>query len=121
MDGGVVMKTSPSLSGHGVEEWYMQRLSAVLILLLLPIALSLVVAVYHGTLTLNELQAWLHAPATRVFHSLFALALVAHAYLGVKVMVEDYIHKALMRLVMIAIMQVASVLLLLGWLTAIWW
>jgi succinate dehydrogenase / fumarate reductase membrane anchor subunit len=115
------MKNTPSLSGHGTEEWYMQRLSAVLILLLLPIALYVVVAVYHGTLTLNELQAWLNSPTTRLCHSLLALAIITHAYLGIKVIVEDYIHKALMRLVIIAIMQVASVLLLLGWLTAIWW
>jgi len=115
------MKDSPSLSGHGVEEWYMQRLSAVLLLLLLPIALWLVVAVYHGTLSFSALQAWLHHPTTRLFHSLFATALVIHAYLGIKAIIEDYIHKALARLIMVATMQVAIVLLLLGWLTAIWW
>jgi len=115
------MKDSPSLSGHGVEEWYMQRLSAALLLLLLPIALWLVVAVFHGTLNFTELQTWLHHPATRLFHSLFAIAVIIHAYLGIKVIIEDYIHTALMRLMIVATMQVASVLLLLGWLTTIWW
>jgi len=109
-----------SLARHGVQEWYLQRLSAVVLLFLAPVALWLVIAVTHGTFNQTTLQIWLANPLIRVGHSLFALAVLLHGYIGIKIIIEDYLHHAMLRTVVIAVVQVISLATLVFWIGHIW-
>ncbi len=107
-------------SGHGVEEWYWQRLSAVVLLLLIPVMLWLLMASYHGLLNQAALQQLLRHPAIQSGHSLLAMAALLHAYIGMKIIIEDYVHVACIRTLLIAAGQLLGVLAAIDWLTLIW-
>jgi len=103
----------------GLSDWYIQRLSAVVLAFLLPATLWLLWAVYDGSATQFELLAWLDSFWVRLLHSLLIVALMAHAYMGLKVMAEDYIHTGF-RVVVMALMLVGMVLFGVWWMAIIW-
>jgi len=97
-------------SAHaGLSDWYWQRLSAVVLLLLLPLAFMLLLAVYSGNIDQQGLLRVLHHDVSRVLHSLLILSVMIHAYMGLKVILEDYVHAAAWR-----VACVASLLVLMG-------
>lgn len=103
----------------GLEDWYWQRLSAVLLALLLPLPLALLFLLLFGHIDQFILLDFLDHPLTRTLHSLLSLALLLHAYIGVKVIAEDYVPMA-WRLPLLALLQVAAAATGLGWLAIIW-
>jgi len=107
-------------TGHsGLFDWYLQRLSAVVLACLLPMALMLVWWVYDGGWSQLELLTWLDSFVVRVLHTLLILALMAHGYVGLKVIFEDYIHTG-WRVLLLGLMLVAMVLFAVWWLALIW-
>ena len=71
------------------EHWWLQRLTAVALLLLgiwAAIELLLLPDFSYGTAL-----AWVHRPYSAVMLILFVLAVGYHSYLGVQVVVEDYV------------------------------
>jgi succinate dehydrogenase / fumarate reductase membrane anchor subunit len=73
----------------GVEHWWLQRLTAAALL-----ALGLWFAISLLGLPLGSYSAvtgWLHQPITAVLMILTVLCAVYHSYLGVQVVVEDYV------------------------------
>jgi len=116
------MKTmkEPGSAHSGFSDWYWQRLSAVVLALLLPLAFVLLLAVYAGYLDQQGLLHILDHTVSRVLHTLLIFALIVHAYLGLKIILEDYVHVLAWRIALIA-----SLLLLMGafgvwWLAIIW-
>jgi succinate dehydrogenase / fumarate reductase membrane anchor subunit len=74
----------------GVEHWWMQRVTAVaLIPLTLWFAASLIVL---GGSDYSTFIIWLRAPLVTVLMVLLLIALFYHTALGLRVVVEDYIH-----------------------------
>jgi len=75
---------------EGVHHWWVQRLTSVA---LVPLSVWFVVSVLslpsldHATVT-----AWLGQLWTAVFLILLVLTAVWHSQLGVRVVVEDYVH-----------------------------
>jgi succinate dehydrogenase / fumarate reductase, membrane anchor subunit len=74
----------------GAEHWWMQRLTAVALLLL---GLWFVASL----LSLEDLEyatvvAWVERPVTSILLILFVVAVGYHSYLGVQVVIEDYVH-----------------------------
>jgi len=71
------------------EHWWLQRLTAVALLVLgLWAAVEMLLLpdfAYHTVL------AWVHRPYSAVMLILFVLAVGYHSYLGVQVVVEDYV------------------------------
>ncbi len=111
----------PSLRGqHGSPEWYFQRLSAIVLLCLSPAVLWLVIGIEQGQLNQVMIQHWLTMPLVQLAHSLFAVAVLLHGYLGVKIIMEDYLHQAKWRVATLAVVQLIAVATLIFWLTAIW-
>lgn len=107
-------------AGHnGFADWYRQRLSAVLLLQLLPLPLVLLFMIFFGQLDQQALLALLAAPLTRILHSLLAITLLVHAYIGIKVIAEDYVPLA-WRLLLLFAVQILALATALGWLAAIW-
>jgi len=116
----MVKKTKDFGTAHsGFDEWYWQRLSAVVLAVLLPAAFVLLWAVYGGFLDQLALLDWLDSFVSRLLHTLLIVALIVHAYMGLKVIIEDYIHAGL-RVVLIGLMLVMMSLFGMWWLALIW-
>jgi succinate dehydrogenase / fumarate reductase, membrane anchor subunit len=85
-----VLGAGPARSG--VHHWWVQRLTA---LALVPLSIWFVVSLLclrsldHATVI-----AWLGQPWTALLLVLFVLAAAWHSRLGVQVIVEDYVHGA---------------------------
>lgn len=76
----------------GAQHWWLQRVSAVaLIPLGLWLALSLFAFEDYGY---AAVAAWLQGPVTSILLVLTVLVLSYHSYLGVQVVIEDYVHEA---------------------------
>ena len=74
----------------GAHQWWMQRLTAIALALLTP--WFLVVLACHAGGDAAALRASLAQPLNAGLMLGFALALYWHAFLGLQVVVEDYIH-----------------------------
>ncbi len=96
------------------EAWLAERVSAVL---LLPLMVWLVAAfIAHTGSDYATLIAWLRKPLTTILMALLLIALFWHTALGLRVVIDDYIHSGaripmliLMRLVCAAL-AVAGIL-----------
>lgn len=72
------------------EHWWVQRVTAVaLVPLGLWFAISLAALPDFSYLTV---VAWMQRPVTSVLLVLFVLSAGYHSYLGVQVVIEDYVH-----------------------------
>jgi len=114
------MTIQPKRGSHGSPDWYLQRLSAVVLLFLSPAVLWLVVTIAHGNVDQATMQHWLAMPLVQLAHTLFAIAVLWHGYLGVKIIMEDYIHASGWRAAMLAMLQLIAFATLVFWLAHIW-
>lgn len=91
---------------EGVQHWWAQRVTA---LALIPLSLWFVATIVfladsdHATA-----MWWLGSPLTLGLMSLFLIALVYHAVLGLQVVIEDYIHSHAAKLVLLLFVQFAG-------------
>jgi len=116
-----MMKVMRYGSAHnGLSEWYLQRLSAVVIALFMPVAFALLLVVYAGSLDQMQLLALLNSHIGRTLHTLFLLALLTHAYLGIKVLVEDYVHVVALRVLLMGLILTTIAGLAIWWFAVIW-
>jgi succinate dehydrogenase / fumarate reductase membrane anchor subunit len=77
----------------GVEQWWLERLTAVALLpLTVWFAASIVV---HMNSDYATTIAWLRTPLATTLMVLLLTALFWHTALGLQVVIEDYIHSAL--------------------------
>jgi succinate dehydrogenase / fumarate reductase membrane anchor subunit len=75
---------------EGVEHWWMQRVTAVA---LIPLTLWFVASLIALTGSdYNAFIAWLRVPFIAILMVLFLIALFHHIALGLRVVVEDYVH-----------------------------
>jgi succinate dehydrogenase / fumarate reductase, membrane anchor subunit len=75
---------------EGVREWWAERLSAVaLVPLTLWFAASIIA---HSGSNYTAFIAWIRTPLAATLMILLSVALFRHAALGLKVVIEDYIH-----------------------------
>ena len=79
------------------EHWWLQRLTAVALLVLgIWAAVELVLLPDFSYATVH---AWVHRPYSAVMLILFVLAVGYHSYLGVQVVIEDYVPSKAARVV----------------------
>ena len=92
---------------EGVHHWWAQRVSAIA---LIPLSLWFVASIVclTGADRAAAIQ-WLGSPVTLGLMSLFLIALVYHAVLGLQVIVEDYIHGKAAKLVLLLLIQFAGI------------
>ena len=80
----------------GLSPWVIQRISSVLIALFVVYAF---ICVYSATTVSYEAWlAWLYAPTNIILIGLFTIALLLHAWVGVRDIVLDYIHHFMLRI-----------------------
>jgi succinate dehydrogenase / fumarate reductase membrane anchor subunit len=75
---------------EGVEQWWMERVSAVA---LVPLTLWFVASIIaHTGSDYDTFIAWLRTPLATVLIILLVIALFYHTALGLQVVIEDYVH-----------------------------
>lgn len=75
---------------HGVQHWWLQRVTAVA---LLPLSLWFTSALVTIMLSPNvvKVATWFASPVNAVVMVMFLVAMFWHAKLGVQVVIEDYV------------------------------
>ena len=90
---------------EGVGHWWVQRLTAIA---LIPLSLWFVVSVARFPLLDHAtMVAWIQAPLVAVALSLFFVAMIYHAALGVQVVIADYVGTEGVKLVSIVFAKFA--------------
>jgi succinate dehydrogenase / fumarate reductase membrane anchor subunit len=90
---------------EGVEHWWLQRVTAVALILL---ALWFVAAlVAHLGADHAAAVAWLRSPLTAVAMILLVVATFVHMALGVQVVIEDYVHHEVMKVASLILLRLA--------------
>lgn len=76
-----------------VNHWKVQRQTAVL---LIPLTLWLLFSVASlSSASYLEVQSWISKPSTMIMLGLFVLIAGHHAFLGLQVVLEDYVQEPL--------------------------
>ena len=104
---GVVRGLGSAKSGTG--HWWGQRVSA---LALIPLSLwfaGSVLELSHADYL--TVIVWMHTPWVAVLLSLFLVTLLYHAYLGVQVVVEDYVHTEWRKIISLLLIKFTCILL----------
>ena len=114
------MQKDTGTAHNGLGDWYWQRLTALVLLLILPLPFLLLWGVYSGSLDQLALLDLLDHFVARLIHTMLILAVIGHAYLGLKVIIEDYLHSSLLRIPVISAMLVAMVTSGVWWLALVW-
>jgi succinate dehydrogenase / fumarate reductase membrane anchor subunit len=97
---------------HGLRTWLLQRVSAVYLGIFLLYVL--VHCLLNGAHSYDQWQAWLTSPLMNIASAGFIIALVPHAWVGVRDVILDYIKPVGARLIILSL----SGLLLAG--SALW-
>jgi succinate dehydrogenase / fumarate reductase membrane anchor subunit len=93
----------------GVHHWWLQRLTSVA---LVPLTVWFVVSLLAlPSLGHATLLAWMSQSSTALLLILFVLVAAWHSQLGLRVVVEDYVHGAGMRTLSLVLITFAHVLL----------
>ncbi len=95
---------------HGFGHWWMQRLTAVL---MVPLGIWFVYSLMSmENLSADTLIMWLHNPVTAILMALWTVTVVYHAALGLQVIIEDYIHNKKRALFLLILLKITLFLML---------
>ncbi len=97
-----------SRAAQGLRAWLLQRFTAIYLAVYLVSVLSVIAL--RESFSYGEWRSWLGEPWMGVTTALFALALLLHAWVGIRDVLIDYLHAVWLRLLFMA----ATALLLLG-------
>jgi succinate dehydrogenase / fumarate reductase membrane anchor subunit len=109
---------SPVGAHYGLRDWLLQRLTAI-VMLVYTVAL-VAVLIRHAPGTYAEWQTIFAGRFFRPFTLLFFLALLYHAWVGMRDIVMDYVHSAALRLTLETAVVIALLLYLI-WIASILW
>ncbi len=101
----------------GTHHWWMQRLTAVVLVplsLWFVASLLTVVTADHATVV-----AWLRSPVVAILACAFIVAVFYHGQLGIRVVLEDYVHSEAWKLAAIVVTMFLSLLLAIASLFAV--
>jgi succinate dehydrogenase / fumarate reductase, membrane anchor subunit len=104
-------------SGHGVQDWWHQRVGSVA---LVPLTIWFLVSLLSlPTLDRSDVAAWIAGGWTPVFLSLLVLTAAHHSQLGIRVIVEDYVHHSAAKTITLLVAAFVHALLAVAGLFAI--
>lgn len=87
---------------QGLKPWVIQRVSAVYIVLFILYAL---VSLYSSeTIAYATWINWLYTPFNTVVVGIFLIALLLHAWIGMRDVVLDYINNSVKRILILSIL-----------------
>lgn len=86
---------------EGVNHWIAQRVTAIALVVLVPVLLVQLMGAYGGGY--DAARAWIGAPINAILLILFVSAAFYHMRLGLQVVVEDYITKPAAKVILLLI------------------
>jgi len=94
---------------EGTHHWWLQRVTAIA---LVPLTLWFVISVI-GLIgkPYPAVAGWIGNPLVSVFLILLLLATFWHAYLGLQVVIEDYVHSEAVKITMLLLVKFACFIL----------
>lgn len=88
---------------EGLRPWVIQRVSAVYI------ALFIIYLIYCTATSVNTgfepWRAWLFDPINSVGMGLFIIAVLFHAWIGIRDVILDYVHNIMLRIFFLALVM----------------
>ena len=94
---------------EGVGHWWAQRLTA---LALVPLTIWFVISVAaHTGADYEAMRAWVSSPLVAGLLILLIVATFYHAYLGIQVVIEDYVHNEMVKIAGLILTKGAAILL----------
>lgn len=94
---------------HGVDQWWAQRVTAVALVLLT--AWFVVSLLSIPSLSYTTLTEWMSHGWNVVLLVALILAVAQHSYLGLRVVVEDYVHHPARRIATLLLFRFAHMLI----------
>lgn len=92
----------------GTGHWWAQRVTAVA---LVPLTLWFVLSLLMlPGLDYDTVREWASTPSTGFLASLLVAVMAYHSYLGTHVIVEDYVHSAGSKIIVLLLLRFAYVL-----------
>ena len=91
--------SSPGL--QGLRPWMIQRLSAVFIAVF--IVYIFIVLMTNNPLNAADWAVWIAIPYNKIFIGLFLVALLWHAWIGIRDIVLDYVPNVVARLLVLTL------------------
>ncbi|MDQ5884099.1 MAG: succinate dehydrogenase / fumarate reductase, rane anchor subunit [Pseudomonadota bacterium] len=85
-----------SLTGNGLKDWLIQRVSAIVLGIYLIVLLGFFLT--HPQVTYEQWSSLMHCKLFMVFNVLTMLSLVLHAWIGLWTVTTDYVKSTLIRL-----------------------
>ena len=104
---------------EGTEHWWMQRVTAIALLVLG--AWFLVSLQGVETYQQADLYAWVAHPVNAVMLLLLSVTLAWHSALGVQVVIEDYVHGPALKIVSLLLSKFVHIFLGLAAVFAVLW
>ena len=96
-------------SNEGVHHWWMQRLTGVA---LFPLTLWFVFSVVGlADADLESMRSWVGKHFNPVLLILFIICMFHHGQLGLRVVIEDYIHSELTKIVFLTLIKLGAIFL----------
>ncbi len=90
-----------SRAAQGLRAWLLQRFTAIYLGLYLLVALGCLA--WQGPFAYEQWRAMLAQPLVSVSTGLFALAVLLHAWVGIRDVLIDYVHAVWLRLFLMAL------------------
>jgi len=98
-----------SSAKHGVDHWWAQRVTAVA---LVPLGVWFLVSLmYMAGFDYATLAQWMQHGWNPELLTALILVLAYHSYLGLRVVVEDYVHPPGARIATLLVLQLAHILI----------
>lgn len=82
---------------HGLRPWLVQRVSALYIAIFLVYAVISLLAAQQ--VSYQHWHDWLYHPLNTIAVALFVIALLLHAWVGMRDIILDYVHNTLVRMI----------------------
>ena len=93
---------------EGLRPWLLQRLSAVVMALYVIYAVVCLVTLEQASY--DAWVSWIYQPFNSLSLGLFALALLFHAWIGMRDVVLDYVHNLSLRLTILSAIVLVLIL-----------
>lgn len=107
-----------SLTGNGLRDWLIQRVTAVIMLVYL-----IVIGVFlfqHPEMTYDDWTGFFACPWIRVINSIVWLSMITHAWIGLWTVTTDYLKSFALRLT-VQMLIIISLLGLFFWGILVFW
>ncbi len=96
-----------SLTRNGLKDWYLQRLSAIILAFYILFILGYIIG--HHPIDFPTWYALFHHTISKMITVVALFALIIHAWVGVWTIITDYVSHKTLRLVLVTAMMLSFI------------